>query len=1105
MIRAISALTALALSLAPSIAAVSGSALSPDRAAEILALKNRGLAELEEGKNAEAQTAFAKLAELVPAEPLPFADGAIAALRGSDPATAARLLARAESAGPPRADLFAIAAAIAEAKNDAAGARAMLGKAAALSPKDLESRWRWIRSAELDPSAKSDVAAISRYLSEIVRESPASVPAWMKLLLVRISAGDAAGARDAEATLERILAPADARVAKFLDDGRGLLLAGKLPEAGLKFRIAENLLRVTDRYRQSLSELYTEIVGMPLEAFSPAFEESLRPRAGAPIPISFSEKRARPELDPERLARVVDLANDGRPQPYAIPAPFRDAVFSDLDLDGDLDVYLFGSGGPDRLMRNNLDGTWTDVSAATGDASFSSSRCVAADVDRDGDPDLVCVTSRGALEIRSNLRQGRFETIRTGVENAVDVAVADLDADGRPDLVVATKTGLVLLVNRGGGRLERAAGGDLAKLPAGFVPRRVELADLDNDGFPDVIVGGEEGLAIWRNAGLDTFTWWPIAPKGVGRVDAIAAEDADGDGDLDLVISEAGRTRLFENEGGNANDWLDVVLEGLASGSGKVNRQGIGSLVEVKAGNLYVARTVSTPPTHFGLGKRGKADVVRCVWTNGIPQNLMDQKGRTTVREVQQLKGSCPFVYARDGRTGRWSFVSDALGRAPIGLLYDGVHLAGADPREWLKIGGQMLAPDSRGVLAIDYTEELWEAAFLDMARLVAVDHPAGTDFVPNERMVPGVLEKKIFTVARPRPVARALEDGEDVTDLLRAADHRYVVPGRETAYQGVRSEHALELDLGPIGRGSGGEPLTKSNGGEPLTKSSGGEPLTKSSGGKPLRKTSRVMLYLDGWIFYTDTSINVSIAQRRDVHPLAPVLEVPDGKGGWRIAIAALGFPAGKTKTMPVDLTGIVDPRDPRVRIRTTMAIWWDQAFVTVDDPAVDVHTTELSPARAMLSFRGFSRRYRETPDGPELFDHDDVDTAPHWADVPGRLTRYGDVTPLLAAADDHWVAFAGGDAVRIEYDARPLPPLPNGWKRDWILVSDGWDKDFDKNTVAGTTVGPYPYHAMSSYPYPDSAPFPDPRFLDEWLTRAVSPEKFDGWVRDSGEPALR
>jgi hypothetical protein len=331
--------------------------------------------------------------------------------------------------------------------------------------------------------------------------------------------------------------------------------------------------------------------------------------------------------------------------------------------------------------------------------------------------------------------------------------------------------------------------------------------------------------------------------------------------------------------------------------------------------------------------------------------------------------------------------------------------------------------------------------------------------------------------------VRGAWEDGQDVTGLLAAADHRYVVPGQETAYQGVRSEHALVLDLGPIDRG--------------------GEPL--SSGAEPLRKQSRVMLYLDGWIFYTDTSINVSLAQRSDIRPLAPVLEVPDGRGGWRLAIESFGFPAGKTKTMPVDLTGLLDPADPRVRIRTSMAIWWDRAFVTVDDPAVETRVTDLPPARATLSYRGFSRRYRETPDGPEVFDHDDVDGTPHWADVPGKVTRYGDVTPLLAAADDRWVAFVGGDAIRIEFDGRALPALPAGWVRDYVLVSDGWDKDFDKNTLAGTTVGPYPFHAMSAYPYPEGERFPDAEFLKEWLTRPVSSARFDAYVRDFGGTPLR
>jgi hypothetical protein len=132
-------------------------------------------------------------------------------------------------------------------------------------------------------------------------------------------------------------------------------------------------------------------------------------------------------------------------------------------------------------------------------------------------------------------------------------------------------------------------------------------------------------------------------------------------------------------------------------------------------------------------------------------------------------------------------------------------------------------------------------------------------------------------------------------------------------------------------------------------------------------------------------------------------------------------------------------------------------------------------------------------------------VDRRPHWADIPGLLTRYGDVTPLLSEADDRWVAFEGGDAVSLEFDASALPKLPAGFVRDWVLVSDGWDKDFDKNTVTGTSISPYPFHAMTAYPYPDPETHPDPGFLHRWLTRRSSPEAFFSAVRDAGGEPLR
>ena len=1061
---------ALAAAAAVSSSSFSAEISSSVSSSKILSLRNVGLAQLEEDKPKEARATFARLAELLPGEALPLANGAVAALREKDLPGAESLLGKALALGE-RADLYAIRAAIENERNRPAGVRAALEKAAALDPRDLESRWRFARSVETDPSSSpAEKAARKTRLAEIVGRAPSNLPARLKLLVLEGEAGDAAALSKGVTVLDPLISDGDARARQFLSEARTLAGSGDVKGATVKVRVLENVLRVTTRYQQSLAEVFTPVVGLPVERFASKVEDGLRTGAGAGIPVTFRPPAASEE-NAERLLRKVDLKNSGTPEIYSIPAPFTAAVFFDYDLDGDLDVYLYGGSKPDQLLRNNLDGTFTDVTAKTGDAAFHSKKAVVSDVDRDGDPDLVTIDAKGELVLRLNLRQGVFRNVPLHVSGAMDVAVEDVNADGIPDIVVATSKGLRLLIGKGDGDFVEGAGSGLDAAGVSAAMRAVVLADFDNDGFPDVIAATTSGqLQAFRNEGGGRFSSWTIFSSPSKKssslsfsspsIDTLLAYDVDKDGDLDLLVSAGGKTSVLLNDGGNANGWLVVVLEGLPAGSGKVNRQGVGSLVEVKAGNLYVARLAGLLPTHVGLGPRAKADVVRATWTNGVPQNLFDQKAKSIVREVQQLKGSCPFVYARNGETGVWSFVSDALGRSPIGLLYDGVHLAGWDAREWLFIDGAALRPDAAGRLEIDYTEELWEVAFLDEATLMAVDHPEGTAVVPNERTIPGVTEKKLFTVTHPRPVRAAFSDAsgrnEDVTARLVSRDQVYVGPGPETFYQGVRKEHALVLDLGDVAAGD------------------------------------RVVLFLSGWIFYTDTSINVSLSQRKDLAHFPPVLEVPDGRGGWKIAMESFGFPAGKTKTMPVDLTGLFDPKDPRVRIRTTMAIFWDEAFVTVNEPAVDVITTLLSPSTAVLSERGFPRGYRETPDGPEVFDHGDVSTRPRWEDLPGRVTRLGDVTEFLSKADDRWVAFKGGDAIRITYDASKLPPLAAGWRRDWILVSDGWDKDFDKNTVTGQSYGPWPFHAMSAYPYPETEHHPDPDFLKRTLTREVGPERF-------------
>ena len=80
-------------------------------------------------------------------------------------------------------------------------------------------------------------------------------------------------------------------------------------------------------------------------------------------------------------------------------------------------------------------------------------------------------------------------------------------------------------------------------------------------------------------------------------------------------------------------------------------------------------------------------------------------------------------------------------------------------------------------------------------------------------------------------------------------------------------------------------------------------------------------------------------------------------GEGGWRTAIAPMGYPAGKTKTMPIDLSAVLDPADPRVRIRTNLAIYWDRIVYTVDEPPAPLRIVSAPLVSAELSLRGFSR----------------------------------------------------------------------------------------------------------------------------------------------------
>ena len=128
-----------------------------------------------------------------------------------------------------------------------------------------------------------------------------------------------------------------------------------------------------------------------------------------------------------------------------------------------------------------------------------------------------------------------------------------------------------------------------------------------------------------------------------------------------------------------------------------------------------------------------------------------------------------------------------------------------------------------------------------------------------------------------------------------------------------------------------------------------------------------------------------------------------------------------------------------------------------------------------ADLHFRGFSKPViHPERRQPENFLYDQTAPVSSWNPTPGRYTRYGNVGKLLSKIDDEMTIMGAGDELTLQFETTRFPALRPGWKRDFLLLVDGWAKDADANTAFSKTVEPLPFHNMSAYPYPATERFP-------------------------------
>ena len=1139
--------------------------------------QNLGLAYLEESQPSKAVETFTALIELLPDEAIGYGNLAVAHLRLQEADAAEASVKRGIAVAPMDSQLHFILSEVYQLQQESDLAVEAMKEAVRLAPDELEFRYKLVRhylGQRNDPEAQQEAV---RHLQELHARSPVNIVVLMKLTLGLLAQEQLEAAGNLCQDLMLLLGDTDPEKLAYLTQGIDVIEKGDLKLAIRNVRIFENLHRASPRYQQGIGELVTDILGHPIETFSPGFRARIIAKQSLPIEVEFVDVTEQLGLSnvkallPLRIPTAVSFVNsdnDGKLDLYisgsdfvglyqnterkvqfvlyrnmgeqfdavtilggeqeladqpnlhvavadmnkdgtqdflletadgivyfwetteenedAVPVVLYEQPITevgvlhpvDYDHDGDLDLFTTGA----TMYRNNSDDEdkgddeneedemFTDVSeqtfVKTAAPQSAPAEAFSADFDDDGDIDIFVTHHGTGCTLYNNLRQGKLRavSVETGISQDVHytaAATGDYDNDGDVDIFLSTADQIYLYLNRGDGSFASDS-----RLEAGvrdLSPVLLKNIDYDNDGFVDLWVSGKDGMFLFRNDGTGQFeepyplieTVTPTEGAILHNATAGAVGDYDNDGDLDLFfINGKGELRALQNNGGNQNNWIQVQLEGITSGSNKVNRNGIGSKLEVKVGDLYQLQYVSEQVSHFGLGAFDAAGVVRVVWTNGVPQNVIEPQSRQRILEKQILKGSCPFLYVYDGE--QYQFVTDLLWRAPLGLVTSMGFVAPDETKDFVKISGTQIQPKS-GKYSIQITEELWETAYFDEVKLIAVDHPADTDIFVNEQYTPPPFaEFKVYGVKEKlHPKSAVNHRGEDVSDALKTFDYHYAVEHAPGPYQGVVEPHAIVLDLGDA------------------------------------PNDAPVTLFLSGWIFPTDTSINLALFQNPGINPSFPSVSVKDETGQWKTVIDMIGLPAGKNKTITVDLTGRFLSDDRHVRVETDMQIYWDAAFFTVGAQDVPIELTTLNPDRADLHYRGFSEMYRPNPHAPHLFDYQKVTTEAQWRDLAGYYTRYGDVNPLLQEVDDMYVILNAGDEITVEFDAARLPELKPGWVRDFILYSDGWDKDGDINTLTSQTVEPLPFHGMSAYPYPDTEHYPDDeahrRYRLEYNTRRV------------------
>ena len=350
------------------------------------------------------------------------------------------------------------------------------------------------------------------------------------------------------------------------------------------------------------------------------------------------------------------------------------AAFGDYDRDGLLDLYVGNyvanpvtpTGFPNRLLRNNGDGTFRDVSAATGVAGVGTTLAVSwSDWDGDGDVDLWVGNDFGSALVQNRLYRndgpgptpGSWQLVEVAQSQGANLGIfcmgiagGDIDRDLDLDYYFTNIGRNVLLRNdgpQGFVDITTATGTENTYDPTTSNPPLLATSwgagffDFDRDGWLDLYVsdgwvpaagnivnGSRTPNVLFHHDGAamtytDVSVAGGVAHQGIGRAAAFADYDRDGDVDI-LQVNVNGPPLLLRNDSPAPGEWLKVKTTGRLS-----PRDAVGARVQLDFGSFSLLREVkrnfsyqasSDPTLHFGFGTETVVRRLSARWPSGITQ-----------------------------------------------------------------------------------------------------------------------------------------------------------------------------------------------------------------------------------------------------------------------------------------------------------------------------------------------------------------------------------------------------------------------------------------------------------------------------------------------------